>query len=132
MEDGRRARPSLPTLPGTDGTTGRQGPAVRTGRLGTLDLVALMSVAIGNKAHHTGRETQIDLANVTGGVLDYNEGKERKFPILDALASICVSKPKSQVVAIWLQLKLENSKLCLTIAEKSKVDPGLICYLQEV
>ena len=38
-KDGRRARPSLPTLPGTDGTIGRQGPGVRTGRLGTLQLM---------------------------------------------------------------------------------------------
>jgi len=96
------------------------------------DLVALMSVTIGMNTHHTSRTNHIELSNVTGGILDYSEGKERTFPILDALASICVSESKSQVVAIGLQLQLNDSKLCLTLAENKKVKQSLVDYLHEV
>ena len=96
------------------------------------DLVALMSVAIGSQAHHTPRQNTIPLGNVTGGILDYDEGKERTFPILDALASICVSDPEKQVVALGLQLKLKESKLCITVAENDKVKAGLVDYLRQV
>jgi len=96
------------------------------------DLVALMSVAIGSQAHHTQRQNQIPLSNVTGGILDYEEGKKRTFPILDALASICVSDPEKQVVALGLQWKLNQGKLCITIAQNDKVKVGLVDYLHKV
>jgi len=96
------------------------------------DLVALMNVAIGSHAHHTTRQNHIPVANITGGILNYDEGKERTFPILDALASICVSDPSRQVVAIALQLQLKDLKLCLTVAENEKVKDGLVNYLHEV
>ena len=96
------------------------------------DLVALMNVAIGSQAHHTPRQNHIPVANITGGLLNYDEGKERTFPILDALASISVSDPKTQVVAIALQLQLKYSKVCLTVAENEKVKDGLVQYLHEV
>ena len=96
------------------------------------DLVALMSVAIGHRAHHTNRHNEIPLGNVTGGILDYDEGKMRTFPILDALAGICVSDPEKQVVALGLQVKLGENKLCLTIAENEKVKAGLVGYLHQV
>ncbi|PUU81811.1 hypothetical protein B9Z19DRAFT_1062375 [Tuber borchii] len=95
-------------------------------------LVALMSVAIGDKAHHTHRQNPIPLTDITGGILDYDEGKKRTFPILDALASICVSNPEKQVVALGLQLKLSEGKLCLTIAQNEQVKSGLVNYLQQV
>ena len=96
------------------------------------DLVALMSVAIEMKAHHTSRENQIPLSNITGGILEYDEGKERTFPILDALASICISDPRAQVVAIGIQFRLKDSKLCLTIAKNEMVKQSLVDYLHEV
>lgn len=66
------------------------------------DLVALMSVAIGMDADNTSRKNHIELSNMIGRILNYDEGKERTFPILDALASICVSEPNAQVVSIGL------------------------------
>jgi len=95
-------------------------------------LVALMHVAIGDEAHHTNRQNEIPLGNVQGGILDTDEGNKRTFPILDALASICVSEPVGQVVAIGLQWKPQDSKICLTIAENRKVQKTIIPYLTKV
>jgi len=94
-------------------------------------LLALMSVAIGSDAHHTSRRNDIPLDNVIGGLLDDDEGKERTFPILDSLASTCVSDPEGQVVAIGFQLKLHDSKICLTVAENRKVKKGMLSYLHQ-
>jgi len=96
------------------------------------DLVALMHVATGTGPHHTLPRNQIELAKVQGGILDDDEGNQRTFPILDALASISVSKPIGQVVAIGLQWKQEACKVCLTIAENGKVEKSLTGYIAHV
>ena len=93
------------------------------------NLVALMHVAIGQDAHHMSRQNEIDLGSVVAGILQDNEGKERTFPILDALASICVSDAETQVVAIALQLKLADRKICFTVAENQDVKHGLVRHL---
>jgi len=90
-----------------------------------------MNVAIGNDAHHTSRKNDIPLEHVTGGLLEADDEKERTFPILDALASICVSEPEKQVVAIGLQLNLSDGKVCLTVAENGNVKKGLLAYLRQ-
>ena len=96
------------------------------------DLVALMHVATGTSPHHTLRQNEIELANVQGGMLDDHEGNQRTFLILDALASISVSKPIGQVVAIGLQWKQDESKICLTVAENGPVMESLTPYLATV
>ena len=93
------------------------------------NLVALMHVAIGQDAHHSSRKTEIELQSVVAGILQDDEGKERTFPILDALARICVSDAEKQVVAIGLQLQLADRKICLTVAENEDVKNGLVPYL---
>jgi len=95
-------------------------------------LLGLMHVAIGDEAHHTRRENQIPLSNVRWGMLDYDEGKARTFTILDALASLCISEPDKQVVAIGLQLQLREGKICFTIAQNQEVKKGLVPYFRQV
>jgi len=91
-----------------------------------------MHAVTGSQASHRNRQGDIPLSNVTGGILDYPVGNERTFPILDALANICISEPMGQVIAIGLQLELDQGKICLTVAENGKVKEGVVEYLREV
>lgn len=52
--------------------------------------------------------------------------------VLDALASICVSKPGSQVVAIALQVSSQEHTINLTIAENGYVSSKLEAHLWSV
>lgn len=70
-------------------------------------LVALASVGIGRYlANDTSRAAH---------VIAYN--RAHTFPVLDAIASICVSHPESQAVAVALQIDSESREIRLTIAE---------------
>lgn len=93
------------------------------------DLVALMSVAIGMDHHHTNRVSDIPMANIIGGIVDYEDGNERTFPVLDSLANICVSRPKGEVVAVALQLQIDLEMIRLTIAKNDDVERNLVSYL---
>lgn len=53
----------------------------------------------------------------------------RTFKVLDALASLSVSRAKSQVVSIGLQLDKNN--FILTISENDPVEPETVAYLTE-
>ena len=52
--------------------------------------------------------------------------------MLDALAGISVSRLKSQVVAISLQLDPNSREIHLTIAENSDVTDGLVSHLTHI
>ena len=52
--------------------------------------------------------------------------------MLDALAGISVSRLKSQVVAISLQLDPNSREIHLTIAENSDVADGLVSHLTHI
>ncbi|RPB04056.1 hypothetical protein L873DRAFT_48125 [Choiromyces venosus 120613-1] len=54
------------------------------------------------------------------------------FPVLDALASISVSEPRHQVVALALQLRSQERRIRLTIAENDDVKDSLVPYLTSV
>jgi len=96
------------------------------------DLVALMHVAIGTGDLHASHQNSIPLHHLSGGILDSEEGNERTLPILDALASICISEPIRQVVAVGLQWDQHESRICLTIAENGPVKRDLVSYLTKV
>jgi len=91
-----------------------------------------MHTVIGDEAPYRSRQTEIPLSNVTGGILDYPEGNERTFPVLDALANVCISEPTGQVIAVGLQLQLQRGKICLTVAENGKVKEGVVEYLSQL
>ena len=81
---------------------------------------------------HVERYTRLKGSPIIGGMLEDDEGMKQTFPILDALANICVSKEKDQVVAIALQLKMEERKICFTIAENGPVTQSIHDYLQKL
>jgi len=84
------------------------------------DLVALMHVVTGSQD------------NYTGGLLGFGGLEDQTAQILDALATLCVSEPEGQVVAIGIQLQIQEEKICLTIAENRHVKKDLPAYLNEV
>ncbi|KAG0134442.1 hypothetical protein HOY82DRAFT_668468 [Tuber indicum] len=88
-------------------------------------LLALMQNTIGIVDHHEIRETLIEASKVIGH-------NKRTFPVLDALASLCVSKSRGQVVALALQLSQRDKKLRLTIAENDEVDDSIVPYLRSL
>lgn len=52
--------------------------------------------------------------------------------ILDALAALCVSRTRIQVVAIGFQIDQRHSRLTISIAENSNVDPKTVKYLKDM
>jgi len=64
---------------------------------------------------------------------DFAWGKKQcTFPVLDALASLCISEPKHQVIALALQMRLKERKIRITIAENGEVKDSLITYLRRI
>jgi hypothetical protein len=55
---------------------------------------------------------------------------QRSKALLDALAAICISEPRKQVIAISLTLTSEGSILC--IAENNSVSPEILTHLASV
>ena len=53
---------------------------------------------------------------------------EEVVPIHDALANVCVTEPMGLVIAIGLQLQLQQEKICSTIVENGRVKEGLVAY----
>ncbi|KAG0641770.1 hypothetical protein HOY80DRAFT_710529 [Tuber brumale] len=92
-------------------------------------LVALMNYAFKDKQDGSRRHLDPSLHTFTGGLVDNRETNIRTFPILDALAHICVSRKESQVVAIGLQLNSREQEIRLTVAENKKVTDGLVNHL---
>ena len=93
-------------------------------------LVALMSYVKSHdiSSHHMD-PTSLSLQY---GITDDHETSIPTFPILDSIASICVSKETSQVVAVALQVNSNKHKINLTIAQNGKVDPKLVAHLESV
>ena len=50
---------------------------------------------------------------MTDRILDYDKGKKRPFPVLNAIGSMCVSELKGRVVSVDTQIKLEECMVCL-------------------
>jgi len=95
-------------------------------------MVALMAKVVSSNHDHIDHYTRVKGSAIIGRPLDDDEGIKRTFPILDALANICVSKEKHQVVAIAMQLKMEERKIRLTIAENGPVMESINDYLQRI
>ncbi|RPA94770.1 hypothetical protein L873DRAFT_1792691 [Choiromyces venosus 120613-1] len=94
-------------------------------------LVALMHKTIGHHHHNVSRHEDV-VEKVVGGIIDDSNTNRRTFPILDALASISVSEPRRQVVALALQLRSQERRIRLTIAENDDVKDSLVPYLTRV
>lgn len=52
--------------------------------------------------------------------------------ILDALASLCISRTRIQVLAIGFQIDQPNRRLTISIAENCDVDPATVEYLEDI
>ena len=100
-----------------------------TSHLSPHTLVAIMSKVVGNNHDHIDRYTNLTGDQMVGGLLDDAEGILRTFPLLDAIAGICVSAEKHQVIATAIQLKSVDKKVRLTIAQNGRVDESLTNYL---
>jgi len=100
--------------------------------LNVHDMVALMHVAIGVQYHYMNHKTAIAYLDIVGGSLGPKEGKQRTFPVLDAPASICVSEPKGQVVAVAVQLQLKEKEICMTLAENREVKSEMVDHLTSI
>ncbi|RPA94777.1 hypothetical protein L873DRAFT_1846363, partial [Choiromyces venosus 120613-1] len=94
-------------------------------------LVALMHETIGHHHHNVSRHEDV-VEKVVGGIIDDSNTNRRTFPVLDALASISVSEPRHQVVALALQLRSQERRIRLTIAENDDVKDSLVPYLTRV
>lgn len=95
-------------------------------------IVAMVTQAIGstirpgmNKRH----ESDDSLASWNDSERVKNE---RTFPILEAFASICIWKPKAQVIAVSLQKDDIQERMCLTVAGNRGVDPKVISHIREI
>lgn len=97
-------------------------------------LVAMGSVAIGRKARHGARQDYSGESSCTpaNGIIDDRKTSPRTFPILDAIASICVSEGRPQVVAVALQMNPRDRELRLTIAGNRTVEEQTVQYLRRV
>ena len=69
---------------------------------------------------------------VTGGIINDNDTNCRRFHVLNAFASLCVSKEKHQGVALTLQLCFEEKHIRIIIAENDNVKERLVQYVSRV
>ena len=96
-------------------------------------LVALMSFVFTRKQEDgASRRSEVPSDNIKYGVSDDLPTNVRTVPVLDALASVSISRPRSQVVAISLQVDPSNEEIHLTIAENSDVTPDLVNHLTHI
>lgn len=99
-------------------------------------LVALVSATIGHKIHLGDADrnhiSSIDLSTINHGIVHDRATNLRTFPVLDAIASLSVSAPESQVIAVALQMDNENKEVRLTIAENGEVSQDVIDHITEV
>lgn len=99
-------------------------------------LVALVSATIGHKINVGDADrnhiSSIDLSTISHGIVHDRATNLRTFPVLDAVASLSVSAPESQVIAVALQMDNKNKEVRLTIAENGKVSQDVIDHITEV
>lgn len=99
-------------------------------------LVALASVGIGHTLRVGDNDrnlaSTIDQSLITGGIIDDHSTHRRTFPVLDAIASICVSSAESQVVAVALQMDHSAQEIRLTLAENTAVEQRTVEHITAV
>ena len=95
-------------------------------------LVALMCHVLENSRDGSPRRLDPSLHDFKHGIVENNETNIRTFPILDAIANIAVSRERSQVVAVALQVDHHNEAICLSIAENQSVTADLPNHLENV
>lgn len=99
-------------------------------------LIAAGSVTIGHKVSSLNRlsldNDPSDPSNPVYSVANNNPTNTRTVRVLDALASLCVSCERSQVVSIALQLNFKTDILSITIAENTSVSDKTVTYLTEL
>lgn len=66
------------------------------------------------------------------GIVGNNATNVRTLPILDAIASISVSRESHQVIAVALQLDPQREEIRLTMAENQGVSKTLLDYLTKI
>jgi len=95
-------------------------------------LVALMCHVFDKQ--QDGSSCSLDITSIDPqyGITNKRETTIRTFPILDALASLSVSKADSQVVAISLQVNPGERQIRLMVAENRKVDHSVVPHLKSV
>ena len=97
-----------------------------------LHLVALMALVSKHYSSHTGLNQALfkdDRGNVT---VNDSKTSDRTFPFLDGLASICISKPHGQSVALAVQLCSKEHEIRLTMAHDGNFDKDIPQYLVKV
>ncbi|RPA91709.1 hypothetical protein L873DRAFT_1794700 [Choiromyces venosus 120613-1] len=95
-------------------------------------LVALMNCVFPGGGDPSPRRSDPPPHTPQHGIVDNYHVNVRTFPILDALAHICVSQGGAQVVAIALQLDSQNQKIRLVLAENTDVPGSLVDHLTSV
>lgn len=97
-------------------------------------LVALASVGISHRVRQGDDDRNNikthDPSLITGGIIDDHITAIRTFPVLNAIASICVSSAKSEVIAIALQLNHDAHEIQLTVAGNSAIEQRTINLLR--
>ena len=95
-------------------------------------LVALMSHVFDGNPDGSSCHKDPTSLNPGYGITNRRETSVRTFPVLDAIASICVFKKKSQVAAVALQLNSKEQQIRLTIAENQEVEDCVDDHLKNV
>lgn len=95
-------------------------------------LVALMSHIFNGNPDGSSHRLDSTSINPKYGITNRRETSVRTFPILDAIASICVFEEKSQVVAVALQLNPREQQIRLTIAKNQEVEDCVDDHLKSV
>lgn len=93
-------------------------------------LVALMSHMKGHDS--SSRDMDPTSLSLQYGITDDHKTSIRTSPILDSIASICVSRAKSQTVAVALQVDSRQQEIHITIAENEEVSPQVVAHLKSV
>lgn len=99
-------------------------------------LVALASVGIGHKLRVGDNDrnlaSTIDQSLITGSIINDHNTHRRTFPVLDTIASICVSSAESQVVAVALQMDHAAREIRLTLADNTAVEQRTVEHITAV
>jgi len=95
-------------------------------------LVALMSYVFHGNQDRLSRRLDPTSINLEYGITNTRETSAHTFPVLDAIANICVFEEKSHVVAVALQLDPKEQQIRLTIAENSGFRRDAGAHLESV
>jgi len=97
-------------------------------------LVALMSHVLNGNPDNSSRVRRLGPTsiNLEYGITNRRETNTPTFPVLDAIASICVFNKKCQVAAVALQLNSKEQQIRLTIAENQEVEDRVEDHLKSV